>query len=107
MGIQLKLVCIDSIENQIEFGMKKNLVTQKVVSVSPPVLLQMKQGKVEVVFNTKTALDTLPALGISSLEHLDGSFLYIAVAVLESTGKNTPNPESTQRLSKLKLLKQF
>ncbi|MGH0153906.1 UNVERIFIED_CONTAM: hypothetical protein FKN15_061885 [Acipenser sinensis] len=46
----------------------------------------MEQGKVEVVFNTKTALDTLPALGISSLEHLDGSFLYIAVAVLESTG---------------------
>ncbi|MGH0182835.1 UNVERIFIED_CONTAM: hypothetical protein FKN15_010603 [Acipenser sinensis] len=68
----------------IRYGIIKGKTTTMIPQAVQHVL--MEQGKVEVVFNTKTALDTLPALGISSLEHLDGSFLYIAVAVLESTG---------------------
>ncbi|XP_058842784.1 complement C5-like isoform X3 [Acipenser ruthenus] len=67
----------------IRYGIIKGKTTNMIPQAVQHVL--MEQGKVEVVFNTKTALATLPALKISSLEDLDGSFLYIAVAVLEST----------------------
>lgn len=45
---------------------------------------QLENGVAEISFNSKKEVSDL---GFQSLEELDGSYLYIAASVMESTGK--------------------
>uniref|UniRef100_A0A8C3CRX8 Complement C5 n=1 Tax=Cairina moschata TaxID=8855 RepID=A0A8C3CRX8_CAIMO len=68
---------------KIEAKYKKDFITSAVANFEVKEYGKLENGVAEISFNSKKEVSHL---GFQSLEELDGSYLYIAASVMESTG---------------------